>query len=133
MRRALASAAVLVLGLAAMAPAGARGDEPTAGEWVGQRVVARSGAITLRDDRGVVAGVGGRDQVFRVERADGRRLWLKAEGNELRGWASADEVDAAPPPVDPSVRRADARTLRGLSSVIAARVRHAESGTRLEH
>jgi tetratricopeptide (TPR) repeat protein len=125
----MAGAAVLALGLVAMA----RGDEPPADEWVGQRVVGRSGAITLRDDRGAVAGVGGKDQVFRVERADGRRLWLKAEGNELRGWAAADDVDAAPPPIDPAVRRADARTLRGLSSVIAARVRHVESGTRLEH
>jgi tetratricopeptide (TPR) repeat protein len=133
MRRALASAAVLVLGLAAMAPAGARGDEPTAGEWVGQRVVARSGRITLRDDRGAVAGVGGKDQVYRVERADGRRLWLKAERNEQSGWASADDVDAAPPPIDPAVRRADIRDLRGLGSAVAARVRHVESGTRLEH
>jgi tetratricopeptide (TPR) repeat protein len=125
----MARAAVLALGLAAMA----RSDEPPADEWVGQRVVARSGTITLRDDRGAVAGVGGRDQIFRVERAEGRRLWLKAESNDLSGWASADDVDAAPPPVDPAVRRADARTLCGLGSAIAARVRHAESGTRLEH
>ncbi len=133
MRRAMVGATMLILGLAAMAPAGARGDEPPADEWVGQRVVARSGTITLRDDRGAVAGVGGKDQVFRVERADGRRLLLKAEGGELSGWASADEVNAAPPPIDPAVRRSDARTLRGLGSAVAARVRHVESGTRLEH
>ena len=120
---------MLILGLVTIA----RADDPPADEWVGQRVVARSGTLTLRDDGGAVAGVGGKDQVFRVDRADGRRLWLKAEGNELSGWASADAVDAAPPPVDPSVRRTDARTLRGLGSAIAARVRHVESGTRLEH
>jgi tetratricopeptide (TPR) repeat protein len=133
MRRAMTGAVMLILGLAAMAPADVRGDEPTAGEWVGQRVVSRSGTITLRDDRGAVTGVGGQGQVYRVERADGRRLWLKAERDEQSGWASADEVDAAPPPIDPAVRRANARTLRGISSAVAARVRHVESGTRLEH
>src|SRR5262245_3996947 len=122
MRRAIASAAVLVLGLAAMARAAVRGDEPPADEWVGQRVVARAGRLTLRDDRGAVAGVGGKDQVYRVERAASRRLWLHAEGQELSGWASADDVDAAPPPIDPSVRRSDVRTLRGLGSAVAARV-----------
>jgi tetratricopeptide (TPR) repeat protein len=133
MRRAMAGAMVLALGLTAMALAVAWGDEPPADEWVGQRVVARSGGLTLRDDHGAVVGVGGKDQVYRVERADGRRLWLKSEGTELSGWASADDVDAAPPPIDPSVRRSDARSLRGLGSAVAARVRHVESGTRLEH
>ena len=64
----LAAAAILVL--TALGPVGARGGEPASANRVGQRVVARSGKLTLRDDRGAVAGVGGKDQVYRVERVE---------------------------------------------------------------
>ena len=104
--------------LMAMAPAGARGDGPAPG----QRVVARADRLTLRDDRGAVAGVGGKGQVYRVERIDGRRLWLRGEGTELGGWAAADAVVAVAPLADPSVRQADARPHRGVGSVLGGPV-----------
>ncbi len=78
-----------------------------------------------------MAGVGGTGQVYRVERIDGRRLWLRGEGTELRGWASADAVVAVAPPADPAVRRADARPRRGGGSVLAAPFRHVKYGAAL--
>src|SRR5262249_14977444 len=92
-----AAALFLLLGLSTIAPRAARGDDPAPIDQVGQRVVARSGGLTLRDDRGAVKGVGGKGQVYRVERVDGRRLWLRAEGKDLRGWASVEEMTVAPP------------------------------------
>jgi tetratricopeptide (TPR) repeat protein len=129
----LAAVASLMIGLAAIASAGARGGEPARADRVGQRVVSRSGGLILRDDRGAVTGVGGKDQVYRVERVDGRRLWLRGEGKSLGGWAMADEIVAVEPPDDPSVRRADARPHRGFASMLAAPFRHVESSVSLRH
>ena len=119
------AAAWLMVGLAAI---GAHGGEPERADRVGQRVVAPAGGLTLRDDRGAVAGVGEKGQVYRVERADGRRLWLRAEGKDLGGWATADEVVAVAPPVDRAVRRAEAIPRRTLGSALAAPFRRRIEG-----
>ncbi len=106
MRRAILDMAVLALGLAVIAPADARAEGPPAGDWTGRRVIPRSGALALHDDRGEVAGIGGAGRVYRVEQAEGDRLRLRGEGREQAGWVSADDVVAAPPPIDPAVRPA---------------------------
>jgi tetratricopeptide (TPR) repeat protein len=135
LRTRLVAALFLLLGLAAIAPPTARCDEPARVDRVGQRVVARFGGLALRDDRDAVAGVGDKDRIYRVERIDGRRVWLRAEGKDLAGWAPIDEVVvvAVEPPADPAVRRADIRPPRGFGSVIGNSVRHADSQAHLRH
>ncbi len=110
--------------------AGARADEPTPGFRVGQRVVWRSGEQT-HDGGAVVLRDLGKNQVFQVERVEGKWLWLRAEGSDRGGWASADQIVAVGPPADPAVRRADARPQGGSGSVISAPFRHVRSGAAL--
>ena len=81
-------AAVLVLLLAAPVRASARDDE----DWVGKRVVPKNGAFVLLDDDGPVESSRKAIAIYRVERADGPRLWLQAEGQRLSGSASAEDV-----------------------------------------
>ncbi len=76
-----------------------------------------------------MAGVGGKDQVYRVERVDGRRLRLQGEGKKLSGWAPADRVVAvaADPPADPAVRRTGARLPGPFGTVVTTAVRYVRS------
>ena len=74
----------------------------------------------------MVAGVGDRDQVYRVERVDGARVRLRAVGRDLSGWIPADAVvvtTADGPPADPAVRRTGARPPGGLGAAVTATVR----------
>jgi tetratricopeptide (TPR) repeat protein len=128
-----AAAIILMIGLAATAAPGAKSDEPAPVDRVGQRVVARFRGLTLRDDRDAVAGVGDRGRIYRVERVDGRRLWLRAEDKDLGGWASADEVVAVDPPDGPPVRPADPRRRAGFESMLGHSLRHADANVRLRH
>ncbi len=57
------------------------------------RVVQKKSDFRLRDDRNAeVRDTYGVIHIYRVERTDGRRLWLKAEDRGPSGWAAADEV-----------------------------------------
>jgi tetratricopeptide (TPR) repeat protein len=121
--------AFLMAGLAVVA----MGGEPDHIDRVGQRVVARSGGLTLRDDRDAIAGVGDKGRAYRVERVDGRRIWLRAEGKDLGGWSTADEVVAVDPSDDPPARPVGTRPRAGFGPVLRDSLRHADSHVRLRH
>ena len=60
------------------------------GGWVGQRVILKEGAH-LND--GSHAGTEqGLDYVYRVERVEGKRLWLRSEEGDDRGWVFESRV-----------------------------------------
>ncbi len=83
----------LMLGLAMPAPA--RAQAPAGADWVGKRVVQKDRKFALRDDTQAVIWSGRQIHVYRVERVDGARLRLRAEGNKdghPSGWAAADQV-----------------------------------------
>jgi len=74
-----------------------------AGGWVGQRVIMKHRAVLkvggqVVDDEGRRRdlAVSGRDRryprVYRVERVNGRRLWLVAEDKYVSGWVLATQV-----------------------------------------
>ena len=81
------SAAAIVLSLACSSPR-AGTDE----SWVGRRVVPKMSNIT--DLQGQRATVHRNDPalIYRVERVDGPRLWVKAEGENSQVWFLAAEV-----------------------------------------
>jgi hypothetical protein len=83
-----------VVGLMLAAPGTVRSQSPPGPDRVGQRVVQKARDFSLRDDKQAIVGDGKRIQVYRVERVDGARLWLKAEGTAegSGGWAAADQV-----------------------------------------
>src|SRR5262245_9318985 len=58
--------------------------------WVGKRVVERYRGFRLRIEDQVIDPKA--INIYRVERVNGPRLWLKAEGVSLSGWAPADQV-----------------------------------------
>ena len=61
-------------------------------EWVGKRVVQKHKILPLQNN-GRAVPVSGEDfSIYRVERVQGRRLWLKAEAFGPGGWADLDEV-----------------------------------------
>lgn len=66
--------------------------QPTTGVgWLGKRVVQKSDDFNLHvEDR--VVDRGRRILFYRVEQVKGPWLWLKAEGQDLRGWALVESV-----------------------------------------
>jgi tetratricopeptide (TPR) repeat protein len=58
--------------------------------WLGKRVVQRYWDFQLQIENQVIDPQ--RLHIYRVERVNGPRLWLKAEGQGLSGWALADQV-----------------------------------------
>ncbi len=93
-RMALAAASALM-----GSPAAARVDRPA--DWVGRRVMIRFGTVlhvgdlAVDDQRLDVSPRGRRRRVvrvYRVEKTEGDRLWLRAERGGARGWVPAGEV-----------------------------------------
>jgi tetratricopeptide (TPR) repeat protein len=84
---AMLAALVLILA-AASAP---RADEPAETNWIGKRVVQKHRDFTLRMQDGRTQRNVPLDR-WRVEKAEGSRLWLSAEGSGIAGWAGAEEV-----------------------------------------
>ena len=82
----------LGLGLATAMAGVSRGEEPSAQDWVGKRVVQRYNNFPLRVDGQAVPGSGERFLIYRVERVEGGRLWLKAEGERIRGSAAIGQI-----------------------------------------
>jgi tetratricopeptide (TPR) repeat protein len=84
----------LELMIQAKAGAQATAEARPALQWVGQRVVQKARAFALDGDKAVSAQSSRPISVYRVEKVDGARLWLKAEGDAGRpsGWARAAEV-----------------------------------------
>jgi tetratricopeptide (TPR) repeat protein len=74
------AAVFLALGLTVIVPGGSRGEEPAAKDWVGKRVVQKYNNFPVRVDGEPVLGSGEKFSIYRVQRVDGGRLWLKAEG-----------------------------------------------------
>jgi len=79
----------IVPALAALARAQA--PQPPAHQWLGKRVVQRHNNFPLRVDGQAVLRSGTEVHIYRVERADGDKLWLVGEGDGPSGWASADQ------------------------------------------
>ena len=71
-------------------------DEPSGRSLVGNRVVKRYGNFPLRVNDEPVVASGLEIQVYRVERANGNRLWLEPddEASTGCGWSSTDQVVA---------------------------------------
>ena len=67
---------------------------PSGADWVGKRVVQQDRKFALRDGKQAVIWSGRQIHVYRVERVDGARLRLRAEGKDgsPSGWAAADQV-----------------------------------------
>ncbi len=84
--------AFLGLGLAMVMAGVSRGEEPAAKDWIGKRVVQKYNNFPVRVDGQPVPGSGERFLIYRVERVEGDRLWLKAEGEGIRGWAAIGQV-----------------------------------------
>src|SRR5690242_6589100 len=59
--------------------------------WIGRRVVQKARDLTLRDDKQVVSWDGRTIHIYRVERAEGAQLRLKADlgAGGPSGWAAA--------------------------------------------
>ncbi len=79
---------LLMLALAVSMTHCAKGDDG----WIGERVVQKFENHPPHFTSRVVARSGGVCRIYRVERVEGRRLWLKAEREAISGWASEDEV-----------------------------------------
>ena len=60
-------------------------------EWIGKRVVLKSSRSGGSWD-GPSVSRRGCSVIFRVERAEGPSLWLKAEGAGQHGWATIEEI-----------------------------------------
>jgi tetratricopeptide (TPR) repeat protein len=93
-RMMLAAASTLLGGAAG--PRGTRADD-----WVGRRVMIRFGTVLhageLAIDERLDDSPRGRRRrrvvrTYRVERAEGGKLWLRAERGGARGWVPVDEV-----------------------------------------
>jgi tetratricopeptide (TPR) repeat protein len=82
----------LGLGLATVMAGVSGGEEPSDKDWVGKRVVQRYNNFPVRVDGQAVSGSGDRFVIYRVERVEGGRLWLQAEGEGIRGWAAIGQV-----------------------------------------
>ena len=91
-------AAAIGVAVAMLATARAEAQAPlpvkAGSDWLGKRVVQKARDFTLRDDKQAVAWDGKRLHVYRVQRIDGTRLRLVAEGKAggPSGWAAADQV-----------------------------------------
>jgi tetratricopeptide (TPR) repeat protein len=99
----MALGAILAPALAAAPPLGAqtRADR----NWIGRRVVQKSQDFVLRDDKQAILPNDGLIHIYRVERVDGGRLQLKAEGQGPSGSATADTLPPAiPPPPTPPIK-----------------------------
>ncbi len=117
----VAGVVAIVAGIASAAVAAGPGR-------VGDRVVARFGDLALRDDHNAIAGIGDRRLVYRVERIDGPKVWLRAEGKDLAGWAPASEVVSADSaPVWPGAAGQARPTRPGIGPTIVSPIRRAES------
>ncbi len=86
--------------------------------WVGRRVVVPFGAVlhadapAVADPKARELDPAGRDRqefrVYRVERAEGDRLWVAAEGATTRGWIASVEAIPFERAVDHFTTRIDA-------------------------
>jgi tetratricopeptide (TPR) repeat protein len=83
---------IAAFGLIALAPAISLARQPADDGWVGKRVVQKFSNFTLRIGNQVVDRSGKIVEFYRVEQTNGPWLWLKAEGEGLNGWATADQV-----------------------------------------
>ncbi len=61
-------------------------------DWVGKRVVQKHKNSPLYNEGRSVPGSGENFSIYRVERVEGRRLWLKDEEAGHTGWADIDAV-----------------------------------------
>jgi tetratricopeptide (TPR) repeat protein len=85
------AARFLALTLAILATSATLLAQEPAGGWVGKRVVPRSPTFSLKLDNGMeVEQSKGSIEVFRVEKVNGSRLWLRE--SSLEGWVLAREV-----------------------------------------
>ena len=80
----LVLAMIALLTLVRAAPA-----QPNGG-WIGKRVVQKYASFKLKNGNQVIDTKG--ITTYRVEKASGALLWLKAEGQDPSGWAPADQV-----------------------------------------
>jgi hypothetical protein len=120
---------VAVIGLMSAMPATACAQVPIEVilglRWVGQRVVQTTRGFALRDDRPMVTRSAGRIYVYRVQEAEGLRLWLEVEGNVTaqRGWSTAWDVV----PIDRAstffTQRIQANLQDGFSCLMRAAIR----------
>jgi tetratricopeptide (TPR) repeat protein len=77
-----------VLSLAATVPLCAQ--EPNG--WIGKRVVQTRHELALQADEQSEGRTQNEIHIYRVERIEGRLLWLEAEGGRVAGWAQAANV-----------------------------------------
>ncbi len=135
MRREGAGRGWIVAGVVAIVAGAAVAVAAAAGPGrAGERVVARFGDLALRDDHNAIAGIGDRRLVYRVERIDGPKVWLRAEGKDLTGWVPASEVvplDSAP--VWPGAAGQVRPTRPGIGPAIVSPIRRAESKKKVRH
>ncbi len=91
--RARRVALILILAMSSTltAPPWSRGQEPPNNDWVGKRVVQRFNNFPLRIDGQAVLRSGTEIYIYRVQRAEGEKLWLEAEDDGPTGWATADQ------------------------------------------
>ena len=82
--------AILVMIVILSAPASLLGQNEAG--WVGKRVVPRTREFVLLDDDQPVEPSRKAIAIYRVERADGPMLWLRAEGQRLSGSTRSDDV-----------------------------------------
>jgi tetratricopeptide (TPR) repeat protein len=86
----------LALALALVAPRSTLA-QPDPG-WIGKRVVPARKDFTLEQQGQPAHRTNNPISIYVVERSEGARLWIKAEGNGPSGWAAPDQlvrVDAA--------------------------------------
>jgi tetratricopeptide (TPR) repeat protein len=93
-RLAIEPVAAVVFGLALIFTGTARAFVFAQAEsgWIGKRVVPKTREFSLRVNDEVVDGSGKAIDFYRVEQVDGSSLWVKAENQRLRGWASTQAV-----------------------------------------
>jgi tetratricopeptide (TPR) repeat protein len=79
------------------------------GGWIGKRVVQTRHDLALKSDERAEGRAQNEIHVYRVERIEGRLLWLEAEGAHVAGWAPAADVVAVENAVEFFTRESQAR------------------------
>ena len=82
---------ILAMSSSLPAPPWSRGQEPPNHDWVGKRVVQRFNNFPVRVDGEAVLRSGTDIYIYRVQRADGEKLWLQAEDDGPTGSATVDQ------------------------------------------